>query len=72
MASWNDIFSQIQSSSPIDDICAKSIKMLSDYRNRNVICYYSGWLQGRASSETSILDNDINGLMNAMYHLDKE
>lgn len=44
------------------------------YTNRNVICYYSTWLQGNQASpnpEVMICDNDINGLMNAVSQLDK-
>lgn len=40
-------------------------------RGRNVICYYSGWLQRNDSEQTSILDNNMNGLMNAMHGLDR-
>lgn len=42
--------------------------------NRNVICYYSAWLQGNIASpnpEVMIYDNDMNGFMNAVSQLDK-
>lgn len=45
---------------------------LASVRGRNVICYYSGWLQnGSDGLETSITDNDIEGLMNAIHGLDR-
>lgn len=72
MASWNDILTAVQSTSPLDDARSNSINALSEYRGRNVICCYSGWLQGRSSAETSITDDDMNGLMNAMYQLDRK
>lgn len=47
---------------------------LYNYTNRNVICYYSTWLQGNPTNqnpEVMINDNDMNGLMNAISQLDK-
>lgn len=47
---------------------------LYKYTNRNVICYYSTWLQGNTANpnpEVMINDNDINGFMNAVSQLDK-
>ena len=42
--------------------------------NRNIICYYSAWLQGNIASpnpEVQIYDNDMNGFMNAVSGMDK-
>lgn len=50
------------------------MKDLAGKTNRNVICYYSAWLQGNIASpnpEVQIYDNDMNGFMNAVYKLDK-
>ena len=50
------------------------MKDLSNKTDRNVICYYSAWLQGNLASpnqEVQIYDNDMNGFMNAVYKLDK-
>ena len=47
---------------------------LFNYTNRNVICYYSTWLQGNPTDqnpEVMINDNDMNGFMNAISQLDK-
>ena len=47
---------------------------LFNYTNRNVICYYSTWLQGNPTNqnpEVMINDNDMNGFMNAISQLDK-
>ena len=72
MSSWNNILVRLQAEeSPLDSLRAQAISDLSAYRGRNVICYYSGWLQGCDSSSVSILDDDMNGLMNAMYKLDR-
>ncbi|MCB2381263.1 hypothetical protein KV201_03605 [Shewanella sp. SR1] len=55
-----------------DGIREKYIQLLSQYRGRNVICYYSGWLttNGQPVPNLSIDDNDKNGFMNAIYEMD--
>lgn len=71
MASWDEVFTSINSApSPYDESRQKSIAALAEYRKRNVICYYSGWLQNQNSS-SSIVDDDMNGLMNAVHNLDR-
>lgn len=48
MPSWNQVLEEIQSCenrSPLDYTRRKYIKLLSESTGRNVICYYSGWLQ---------------------------
>lgn len=72
MSSWDDILTRLQAKeSPLDSLRAQAVSDLSQFRGRNVICYYSGWLQGCDASSVSILDDDMNGLMNAMYKLDR-
>lgn len=79
MSNWNDIAREVdkleerrrKQDSPIDAVRRRYINKLSDLRGRNVICYYSGWLQGRQGPEVSISDNDMDGLMNAMSGLDR-
>ena len=71
MSSWNHILNEVQFASPLDDLRGRAIAELSAYRDRNIICYYSGWLQGSPSEGVSICDDDMNGLMNAMYQLDR-
>lgn len=72
MSSWNEVLSEVQSAaSRLDEARAKAIGNLASYRGRNVICYYSGWLQHGGSVSSSITDDDMNGLMNSVYGLDK-
>lgn len=48
------------------------INKLSKKRNRNVICYYSGWLQKNNSSRAdTISDLDTEGFMANIHGLDK-
>ena len=56
--------------SPIDQVRRKYIKKLAEKRDRNVIIYYSGWLQKPTIAESSILDTDINGFMSTIHELD--
>jgi len=67
---------QIQSFINIELQRIRNDKMtdLFNYTNRNVICYYSTWLQGNPTNqnpEVMINDNDMNGFMNAISQLDK-
>ena len=45
MPSWSDVLREIQSGYSVDITRRKYLQSLQEYRNRNVICYYSGWLQ---------------------------
>jgi ATP-dependent protease ClpP protease subunit len=59
-----------------DLIRRKYIKALSRYTKRNVIVYYSGWLQKGAmpglGSLLSVVDNDKNGFMATIHQLDRK
>lgn len=85
MPSWNDVLNEIKdlerqkqedveqarSVSPLDNVREKYISTLASLRNRNVICYYSGWLQSEPGMPCSIEDDDMNGFMNAVHDLDR-
>lgn len=73
MASWDELASRIDGKlNPVDQVRKDCVRRLAEIDDRNVICYYSGWLQnGSDASETTITDNDIEGLMNAIYGLDR-
>lgn len=72
MPSWNDIQKEIATiESPYDQIRRKYLAKMEKKTGRNVIAYYSGWLQKPASNAASIQDNDKEGFMNAIYKMDK-
>lgn len=74
MPSWNEILVEIKTSPRIDAldyIRRKYLKRLADLRNRNVICYYSGWLQSPPNARCSIVDDDKNGFMTTIHNLDR-
>ena len=72
MPSWGQIQQQINTSSPYDVLRNEYISKISNKTGRNVIIYYSGWLQkpGIRSPNFSINDEDKNGFMIACHKLD--
>ena len=72
MPSWNDIQQQIMTvESPYDQVRRIYLAQLEKKTKRNVIAYYSDWLQKPGSDMASIQDNDKDGFMNAIYKMDK-
>ena len=76
MPGWNDILVEIEKgnkekTATVDAIRKKYLKKLSVERNRNVIAYYSGWLQHPAAPKALIDDNDKNAFMSAIHKLDR-
>ncbi len=72
MPNWNTILNELyQTGSQFDVIRRKYIKQLNVITNRNIICYYSGWLQKQGINEVAINDFDKNGLMTVINGLDK-
>ena len=74
MADWTDILKEIQAekiNNPLDTVRKKYIKELYDMTGRNVICYYSGFLDIHTNPDVSINDNDMSGFMTAIHGMDK-
>ena len=77
MPNWNQVLAEIQtesarpSESPLDRVRRRYIKKLYEYRQRNVIAYYSGWLTKGSIGNTEINDNDKNGFMSTVHGLDR-
>lgn len=73
MPNWGQVLTEIQGmrvENPLDSIRVKYLATMYKYTGRNVIAYYSGFLQKR-NADTSIDDNDKNALMQAVCGLDK-
>ena len=68
----NDLQSQKISSNPIDFVRRKYLLELSNYTERNVIAYYSGFLQRPNSQDGAINDKDLSGFMLNINKLNKE
>ncbi len=72
MPNWSDLLVELKDlGSPYDILRRKYIRALHDYTKRNVIVYYSGFLQKpELGSHNAVDDNDKNGLMTAVNGLD--
>jgi hypothetical protein len=74
MPSWNDILVEINAcplESPLDKVRRKYLLKLSKHTGRNVIAYYSGFLQKPGVGNTQINDDDKNGFMATIHTLDR-
>lgn len=66
MPNWGEVLQEIQGSKRKDSLDftrRKYVKALAEKRERNVIAYYSGWLQNQDLARCHINDDDKNGLM---------
>lgn len=71
MSNWSELLGELVKEGVTQDIIRrKYLKALNKLTGRNVIAYYSGWLQKPTAPGLSINDNDKNGFMNAIYKLD--
>lgn len=72
MPNWSDLLKEItQLGSPFDILRRKYIKELHNYTKRNIICYYSGFLQKpELGTNNAVNDHDKNGLMTTINGLD--
>ncbi len=72
MPNWNEILDEIKSSGSTHDIIRRNyLQKIHEITERNVIIYYSGWLQKQGISGLGINDNDKNGFMTTIHGLDR-
>ena len=74
MPSWNEVLLELQQSdrkNALDFVRRKYLQELANMRNRNVIAYYSGWLQKPGLAKGTINDDDKNGLMATVHKMDR-
>ncbi|ELH0894226.1 ATP-dependent Clp protease proteolytic subunit [Vibrio fluvialis] len=72
MANWSGMIPELSSmGSSFDILRRKYISELAALTGRNVICYYSGFLQKpEVGAGNAVNDNDKNGFMTAIHGLD--
>ncbi len=71
MPNWNELLDEISAAgSKFDIIRRKYLSELYDLTGRNVIIYYSGWLQKKGVTRLEVNDADKNGLMTVIHNLD--
>ena len=72
MPNWNQVLNQVNTAgSAFDVIRRQYLVQLHEKTGRNVIVYYSGWLQKPDLKGSEINDEDKNGLMTAIHQLDR-
>lgn len=77
MPNWKEIHEEVKSAGGVHDVIRrKYIKDLADFTGRNVIVYYSGWLQkgdmvGPGFNGFAVHDADKNGFMSVIHQLDR-
>lgn len=74
MANWSQILTELAQSprkDALDYTRVKYLKRLHKKTGRNVICYYSAFLQKPELRHMEITDEDKNGFMTAVHGLDR-
>jgi len=74
MPNWSDLLEEVRAAGSMHDhIRRKYLAQLSEHTGRNVIVYYSGWLQKPAAPPyvTQVNDDDKNGFMATIHQLDR-
>jgi hypothetical protein len=78
MPNWNSVLKEIAetkpagSASPHDLVRRKYMAKLHDKTNRNIIAYYSGFLQKPKIEGAEINDEDKNGFMLCIHKLERD
>ena len=72
MPSWHDLLNEIKEKGSTYDVVRREyLAALYKLTGRNVIVYYSGWLQ-KPSIPSGVNDSDKNGFMTVVHKLDKQ
>lgn len=77
MPSWSDLFRELRSVGSIHDVIRRrSLQEMSEYTGRNVICYYSAFLEKAQQALQGVTgfevkDQDKNGFMATSHGLDR-
>ena len=77
MPNWKEVLEEIQQEvnkknpNPLDTIRRKYLAKIHQHTKRNVIAYYSGWLQHRNPADAMVNDKDKNAFMVNIHKLDR-
>ena len=72
MPNWGEILNRLQhETNPMDRMRREYLKIMNEYTGRNVIAYYSCFIQKPELKGSQIDDNDKNALMQAVCGLDR-
>lgn len=72
MPSWHDLLSEIRTAGGAHDaVRRRYLQKLHELTGRNVIIYYSGWMQKPGVVGLQVNDADKNGFMTVIYKMDR-
>lgn len=76
MPNWKEVIEEVakvnrQGNQALDVVRRKYLKNIFQYTKRNVIAYYSGWLQRPNSPDVIVNDKDISGFMLNIHKMDR-
>lgn len=77
MPNWKEVLEEVQAlaqtntPNALDVVRRKYLAQIHAKTGRNVIAYYSGWLQGRNPSDAMVNDKDKNAFMVNIHKLDR-
>ena len=72
MPSWGEVLDELRNTeNPLDVMRRKYIGIMHEYTERNIIAYYSAFIQKPGIDGTGIDDNDKNAFMQAVCGLDR-
>lgn len=72
MPNWNQLLNEIKAAGSMHDVVRRRyLAKLYELTGRNVVIYYSGWLQKRGIGGAEINDEDKNGFMTVIHEMDR-
>ena len=77
MPNWKEVLEEIQAlakdgdSNALDTVRRKYLLEIEKITGRNIIAYYSGWLQGRNPADAMVNDKDKNAFMVNIHGMDR-
>ena len=72
MPNWNQLLDEIRAAGSMHDVVRRRyLAEINAITGRNVIIYYSGWLQKGSIAGVEINDEDKNGFMTVIHELDR-
>lgn len=72
MPNWNQILNDLRAAGSMHDVMRRGyLARVYDITGRNLIIYYSGWLQKGNIDGIGITDEDKNGLMTVIHEMDR-
>lgn len=75
MPNWNEVLKELQEcdrKNALDYVRGGYLKKLHEKTGRNIICYYSGFLNKSGAPNLEINDNDKNGFMTCVHNLKRD